>query len=187
MCYHRSQDQGCRRQHAIWVLMSLFWLINACSNSLSDSQPADNSEFQSEPTEEPFYAWDFTMPTFTGDEITLSNLQGQWIVVNFWATWCGPCRDEMPVLQVIHDEFEQLTVLGVNQRETNNEIRPFVEEFEITFPILINPSDQTLLDYWVIGLPQTLVINPEGVIVWRQFGPVELDIFKEQIAEFVNS
>lgn len=180
--FHQSHS----RQNPVWVWIGLLWLLAACTSLSATPASTEIVEAPDEPTEEPFYAWDFTMATVDGDEITLSDLQGQWVVVNFWATWCGPCRDEMPVLQAIHNDFDNLIVLGINQRETIDEIRPFVDEFEITFPVLIDPPDQTLLDYQVIGLPQTLVVNPDGIIVWRQFGPVELSAFEQQITDFVG-
>jgi len=137
------------------------------------------------PTEEPFYAWDFTMSGLDNDNYVLSELRGQWVILNFWATWCGPCVKEMPVLQSIHDQYANLTVLGINQRETNEVIQPFAQEHEINFPILVNPSDQVLINYNVIGLPQTLVVNPDGIIVWRQFGPVLSETFSETISELL--
>lgn len=132
-------------------------------------------------TEEPFYAWDFTIMSLDGGTYTLSEMKGKWVIINFWATWCGPCREEMPVLQSIHDDYSDLTVLAINQRETVDVVRGYVTDAKLSFPILVNPSDQVLLNYSVVGLPQTVVVNPDGIIVWRQFGPLELDTFSMQI------
>lgn len=126
------------------------------------------------------------MSSLDGETYSLSAQRGEWVVVNFWATWCGPCREEMPILQAIHEQFEMVTVLGINQRESVDEVRIFVDEFGISFPVLLNPGDQTLIDYNVMGLPQTVVVNPDGVIVHRQFGPVELDTFSALIADLIN-
>ncbi|MBZ0291068.1 MAG: TlpA family protein disulfide reductase [Anaerolineae bacterium] len=138
-------------------------------------------------TEEPFYAWDFTLQSRAGESYTLSALRGKWVIVNFWATWCGPCREEMPALQAIHDQYGDVMVLGVNQRETVEVIDDFLADTQITFPVLMNPDDAVLLDYNVVGLPQTLVVNPEGIIVWRQFGPVDLETFSAEIASLRNT
>lgn len=130
----------------------------------------------------PFAAWDFTMTTLEDETLTLSALRGRWVIINFWATWCVPCIAEMPVLQAIADASpDDLVVLGINQRETVDRVRDFVDTNGIRFPILVNPPDQVLVDYTVIGLPQTVIVDDAGFIVWRQFGPVALDAFVRQL------
>lgn len=118
----------------------------------------------------PFYAPDFTLSALDGQEITLSEQRGKWVLLNFWATWCGPCRQEMPILQMIAEDYPDVIVVGINQREGAEVIQPFVDALGITFPIALNPNDATLLNYQVIGLPQTFIINPDGEIVAREFG-----------------
>lgn len=130
----------------------------------------------------PFPAWNFTMTTLEDETVTLSALRGRWVIINFWATWCIPCVAEMPVLQAIADASpDDLVVLGINQRETVDQVRDFVDANGIRFPILVNPPDQVLVDYTVIGLPQTIIVDDAGLIVWRQFGPVALDAFAAQL------
>lgn len=163
----------------IWIAVS--FVVTACSQ-----QNTTTLAIPTESMEEPFYAWDFSMESISGTTYTLSELRDQWVIINFWATWCIPCVKEMPVLQEIHDQYTDLTVLGINQRETKDEIQSFSKEHKINFPILVNPSDQVLVDYNVIGLPQTLVVNPDGIIVWRQFGPVLSETFSETITEFLG-
>ena len=131
--------------------------------------------------EEPFYAWDFTMDTLSGDSIRLSDLRGQWVIVNFWATWCVPCRDEMPVLQALYERSD-VTVLAINQREAAAVVQRYADELGLTFPLLLDPPDQTLIDYMVMKLPQTVVVDPAGELVWRQFGPLQLDRFDAELA-----
>lgn len=133
-------------------------------------------------TPEPYYPPDFSVGSLDGTTYTLSELQGQWVIVNFWATWCIPCVTEMPVLeQIANDHADRLLLLGVNMLEGEAEVRQFVDEIGVTFPILINPPDPMLIQYSVVGLPQTLVIAPDGELVWRSFGPVELDTFGAEL------
>jgi thiol-disulfide isomerase/thioredoxin len=94
-------------------------------------------------------------------------------VLNFWATWCAPCVEEMPALQALADEMAaQAVVLGINLREDANTIRAFAAEHRVRFPLLLNPDDATVLAYTVVGLPQTVLIDPSGVVTARAFGPV---------------
>lgn len=123
-------------------------------------------------TPPPELAHDFTLPTLTGQSVTLSRLRGQWVVLNFWATWCPPCVKEMPYLQQLVAE-RQLVVLGVNFNESAETAAQFVAEHGLTFPILLNPDDITLLVYQVRGLPRTFVIAPDGAIALRIVGEIE--------------
>lgn len=117
---------------------------------------------------------DFRLATLAGDEVALHDLRGRWVLVNFWATWCTPCRAEMPTLQRVADTHAgHLTVLGINMREEGTAIQPFLDELGITFVILLQPDNDTLLAYGVRGLPRTFLIDPEGNLVWRQIGPLQ--------------
>lgn len=117
----------------------------------------------------------FTLTTLSGDSIALTDLQGRWVLINFWATWCLPCRTEMPDLQALADRYpNQLTILAINQREPRAIVESFVAELGLTFPILIDPDDATLVNYQVVNLPQSILIDPHGNMVYRQFGPINL-------------
>lgn len=126
---------------------------------------------------------DFTAAALDGTPYTLSALRGRWVLLNFWATWCAPCTAELPALQQIADTYaDAVVVLGVNLRESAATVAPFVAAHKLRFPILIDPDDATLVSYQVIGLPQTLLIAPDGAIVYRQFGPVEFASFSVELA-----
>jgi thiol-disulfide isomerase/thioredoxin len=113
------------------------------------------------------------MTTLDGQQVALRDFRGRWVVLNFWATWCAPCVEEMPALQALADEMAaQAVVLGINLREDSNTIRAFAAEHRVRFPLLLNPDDATVLAYTVVGLPQTVLIDPSGVVMARAFGPV---------------
>lgn len=170
------------------ILLILTSLIAvACSTQGTASSPT-STPASTTPTEEPYYAPDFTMQSLSGDTFTLSNLRGQWVIVNFWATWCVPCVEEMPALQEIANQHaDKLILLGINQREDPNLVRQFADEHNITFPLLLNPDDATLANYQVLKTPQTLIIDPNGELVWRQFGPVELETFNETLTTLFDN
>jgi thiol-disulfide isomerase/thioredoxin len=156
------------RTPARWLLAAIvFTALSACLPVL----------LPTEPTAVPEPAHSFTLSTLDGNSLALSDYQGHWVLVNFWATWCGPCVDEMPYLQELATTHEDLTVLGVNMREQPSDIEPFVNDLGITFPILLNPDDAMLLAYSPQGLPLTYVIAPKGTVVYRQYGPLEPEHF----------
>lgn len=148
------------------ILLSVLFLGAAC-NPAAVSVTA---------TEMPFYAPDFTLMSLDGTAVTLSELRGTPVLINFWATWCVPCIAEMPALQQLADDFgERLIVLGINLREAPDDVSAFVTQYQIDFTILLHPTDDVVLNYQVINLPQTLLVAPDGTVVYRQFGPVNVD------------
>ncbi|MEO0597629.1 MAG: TlpA disulfide reductase family protein, partial [Chloroflexota bacterium] len=154
----------------IWMMACLLTACNSI-NTPNDT-PADDADA-------PVYAWDFTLDSLQGETYTLSDLRGQWVVINFWATWCIPCRDEMPELQAISEIYaDDLIMLGINQRETAEIAMPFVEELGVTFPILMNPSTDTLRDYQIIRLPLTFIVDPRGELAYRHAGPLTVESFE---------
>lgn len=165
------------------IILSL--ILTACASPSSDADTTAQNEPQ--PTQEPFPAWDFTMQSLGGETYTLSDLRGQWVMLNFWATWCGPCVDEMPALQQIaRENSEDVLLLGINFHESADDVQTFVEQNRLTFPMLINPTDGMIADYSVQGLPQTVLIDPEGRLVWRKFGPIDFDTFNEELVQFIQ-
>lgn len=122
------------------------------------------------PADDRWFAPDFELRTLTGAPLRLSDLRGGWVIVTFWATWCAPCAEELPALQTLYDSGV-VSVIAVNLREGEETVRPYVDRLGLRFPILLQPTDPVVLDYAVVGLPQTFVITPEGEVVWRGFGP----------------
>lgn len=148
---------------------TIVWLVcflGGCTLASQGTPPVATNEREPAP--------DFRLTTLDGQTVTLSDLQGRWVLINFWATWCSPCREELPYLQTLAaTHADQLTILGINMRESETAIEPFVAELGLTFPILLQPDDNTLLNYGVRGLPLTFLIDPEGNLVWRQVGPFQ--------------
>ncbi len=118
--------------------------------------------------EEGHLAPDFTLKTLEGHTVRLSELRGQKVVlINFWATWCPPCRIEMPAMQQIYSEYKAkgLEILAVNiEPDAQEEIRDFVKELRLTFPILLDPDMKITRNFRLIGLPVSILIDRQGVI-----------------------
>jgi len=109
---------------------------------------------------------DFSLPALDGGAQNLRDYRGQVVVLNFWASWCGPCRAEMPDLQAVYSELRGrgFVVLGLNQSEPRDRVEGFAREFGLTFPILLDESRSVARQYGVRALPTTFMIDGGGVI-----------------------
>ena len=118
---------------------------------------------------------DFTLTNLDGESVTLSQFRGQPVVVNFWATWCVPCRREMPAFQKAFDagQEDELVILALNLEEDASLVEPFVEEFGLTFEILYDSDGAVNKLYRVTGLPRTIFVDRQGVIQNIQVGEVQ--------------
>jgi thiol-disulfide isomerase/thioredoxin len=120
---------------------------------------------------------DFELEGLDGKTYRLSDYRGKWVLVNYWATWCPPCREELPELEVFHDNHKDkdAVVLGVAMERINKErLQAFVDEQFLSYPILMmKPGASTELGR-IPGLPTSYLINPQGELAARQVGPVTL-------------
>jgi peroxiredoxin len=113
-----------------------------------------------------FTAPDFTLDILGGGTVSLSDLRGQAVLVNFWATWCPPCRAEMPAIQRVYDRYRDqgFTVLAVDLQEDDAQVAGFAEEMGLTFPILMDRDGSVFARYRVMGLPSTFFVDQNGII-----------------------
>jgi len=113
---------------------------------------------------------DFALQTLDGETVRLSDYRGQVVLINTWATWCPPCRDEMPDLEAYYRrrQADGFVVLAVNSQESPGTVAAFLEEHDFTFPVLLDPDGVVTKDYRVYGLPTSFFIGRDGVVrgVW---------------------
>ncbi len=109
---------------------------------------------------------DFLLKTLDGGEIRFSELRGKAVIVNLWATWCGPCRKEMPQFVAAYDRYqgEGLEIIAVNVQESPSIIQPFVDDFGMDFPVALDKRGAVSDKYRILGLPMTYFIDRQGVI-----------------------
>ena len=122
----------------------------------------------------------YTMPD--GSTHTLSQLRGKKVLVNFWATWCGPCRSEMPDLQkALGETGDAVVVLGVNKAQELKEIAPFADELRISFPLIANPAGDIAGRYGAQNLPTSYFVNSDGTIGLKKTGVMNYTFIKAHI------
>jgi len=118
---------------------------------------------------------DFALPDLDERTIRLSEYRGKVVFLNFWATWCKPCREEMPSMEVLYKTFEQdgLVVLAVSidRVTTKKDIPPYVKALNLSFPILVDSWGQTDQRYKLLGVPETYIIDQRGILREKVIGP----------------
>ena len=157
-----------------WARQSCAGLVLAAALSVTGVQAANE-------TDSPV---DFTLPSLDGGDVSLSDFRGEWVVVNYWATWCAPCRKEMPELSELNEQRPDVTVLGLAYEDIeDSEFRAFLAAQPVSYPILrvdvYHPPEP-------FGAPQvlptTIILDPRGLAVKSFLGPVT----RESIEQFVD-
>ena len=117
---------------------------------------------------------DFWLKNLKGETVKLSDYEGRPVLVNFWATWCGPCQIEMPLIQKYHEKYDdKLVVLAVDDAEPQKDVEKFVSEYGLTFQVLMDPNHYTEDLYRVRAFPTTFFINQDGMIRNQHIGQLE--------------
>lgn len=112
-----------------------------------------------------------------GDSVSLEEQRGKVVLLNVWATWCHPCRTEIPELRVVHSKYKdrgfELIGVSVDADGDDEPLRAFMREFEMTYPIWRDPDERVSAQFLVIGVPATFLIDREGIIRWKRTGPIQ--------------
>lgn len=115
---------------------------------------------------------DFTLKSHGGGNLKLSEFRGQVVMINFWASWCGPCRQEMPLIEQLHQRYSPLgfTVLGVNVEEDSSKAQELLRELRVSFPILFDTSNSASKLYNVSAMPSTVFVDRDGKLRYLHKG-----------------
>ena len=145
----------------------LFWLgWQSLDNRTASSNPSIIRPGQPAP--------DFSLPAFSGETVRLSDLKGQVVLVNLWATWCPPCKQEMPAIDAFYRAHREagFTVLMVNVQEDGGTVQAFIKANDFSFPALLDTQGELMNLYGVHGLPTTFIIDRNGRVRHIQTGAI---------------
>ncbi len=135
---------------------------------------------------------DFLLPTADGGELRLSDLRGSPVLVNFWASWCTPCRKEMPEIVRAYDAHEAggLVVVAIDLQENDEQVREFAAEYGMKFPVVIDRTGQ-VAQAWRIGgpiegIPSSYFIDADGVVLARYYGPMTAETIERELEKILE-
>ncbi|GFP77418.1 TlpA family protein disulfide reductase [Clostridium fungisolvens] len=122
-------------------------------------------------------AIDFKLKTLDGKEISLSDFKGKRVFLNFWATWCPPCRQEMPELEKLYQESNDsdLVILTINLGEDNKTVRSFMDKNKYNFNVALDLDQSVAIKYNIVSIPTSILIDSEGNLVSKKIGPMTLE------------
>ncbi|MDJ0806414.1 MAG: TlpA disulfide reductase family protein [Gammaproteobacteria bacterium] len=133
---------------------------------------------------------DFTLKSLSGENLKLSELRGEVVMVNFWASWCGPCRQEMPLLDQLYQRYQPMgfTILGVNVEEDPGLARKVLKEQPVSFPILFDRRNQVSELYQVSAMPSTFLVDRDGKLrfLHKGYKPGYEEHYQAQIRELIR-
>ena len=133
---------------------------------------------------------DFTLENLDGEKVSLSDFKGQTILLNFWATWCGPCRSEMPSMESLYKELQSLgfVLLSVNLKETRSDVAEYVKKAKISFPVLLDTTGEIGGIYGAQSIPLSFLIDTKGFVVGAVLGAKDWNSTKiKDIIKFIQA
>lgn len=144
---------------------------------------ASTQDFSTVPVQVDFPAPELNLTTLNGDPASLSDYLGRVVLVNLWATWCPPCREEMPTLKAFHEKYqsEGFVLIAISQGETRDIVLPFINEFDLTFPIWLDTGSQAGRSFNTMNLPSSYVIDRNGRVRLMWIGGIS----KRNLEKFV--
>ena len=133
---------------------------------------------------------DFTLKSNNGKNLRLSEQRGQVVLLNFWATWCGPCRQEMPILDTLHQQYQKLgfTVMGINVDQQRSAAERILKDIPVSFPVLFDSGSTVSEQYQVDAMPTTVLIDRDGNMRYlhRGYQSGSEDLYETQIKTLVR-
>jgi cytochrome c biogenesis protein CcmG, thiol:disulfide interchange protein DsbE len=172
----QEKPRGGLTPGSIVLLTGIVLVIVVVALGLARSRMSQPTQGQTAP--------DFTVTTFDGDTVNLSDYRGQVVVLNFWASWCVPCRVEAPALERVWQDYRDrgVVVLGVTYADTERDSRAFIEEFGLTYPNAPDTGTRISRElYFITGAPESFFIDRDGQVVDFVIGAVDEDDLRARL------
>jgi thiol-disulfide isomerase/thioredoxin len=191
-----GQDDGgespARTRKAMWLAMGavalalgLIWLAPGVGHFDGESSPTevggDPDDALATGKVAPMH---FTLKDMNGVDVDLASFKGRVVLINFWATWCGPCRAEIPSLVELQNEYrDHLTILGVSIDDPAEKLKPYAAEFKMNYPVLVGNGHQDMQDAFgpLLGIPVTVIVGRDGRIAKKHSGIATKEQFEREI------
>jgi thiol-disulfide isomerase/thioredoxin len=159
---------------ALILLAALLMLVTGCHTSKEESSTPESASTV-KGIEIGSIAPDFTLINLEGETINLSDFKSSPVMLNFWATWCGPCRNEMPYIQEVYEKWKDsnLVILTINNREEISTVSQFMQENDLSFPVLLDTLGDVFSKYEIRYIPTTFFIDKDGIIKDKRIGSFE--------------
>ena len=187
-----AQNDSMKQMRNLWiyrfrivVTLTLLMVAVACSSSSQPEATKDDNPkaFACAPDAEDA-PLDFTLKDMDDNDVTLASFKGKVILVNFWATWCAPCKAEIPAFVELQEQYsDDLQILGISVDDTVEDMRPYAAEFKVNYPFLVGLGRQDVEDAYgpLFGIPQSFVISRDGKICKKHAGIASKQQFEEEI------
>ncbi|GLC29131.1 TlpA disulfide reductase family protein [Clostridium omnivorum] len=150
--------------------------------SVKDSKNSINKKNQETITKEK--AIDFKLKDLNGKNVSLSDFKGKKVLLNFWATWCPPCRAEMPDIEKLYQENKDsdLVILGINLGEDTQTVKSFIDKNKYNFNILLDSDQAVAIKYNIVSIPTSFFIDKEGNIVYKKVGAMSIEEMRDNVS-----
>ena len=132
---------------------------------------------------------DFTLPQLDGHDLRLSSYRGKVVLLDFWATWCDPCREEIPHLVELQQRYGEsgLQIIGVSMDDSSDPVRPFSQQFHMNYPIVMGTAQTGAMYGGILGLPIAFLIGRDGRIYAKHIGATSAEVFEKEIKSLLQS
>jgi thiol-disulfide isomerase/thioredoxin len=132
---------------------------------------------------------DFTLPTLDGQDLRLSSYRGKVVLLDFWATWCDPCREEIPHLIELQKTYGDrgLQVIGISMDDSPEPVRPFYQQFHMNYPVVIGTAKTGELYGGILGLPTAFLIGRDGRIDAKLTGATDASVFEKKVKRLIDT
>jgi thiol-disulfide isomerase/thioredoxin len=149
---------------------------------------ASTDDLSAVPAQVDFASPELTLEDLSGKSVSLDDYLGSVVLVNLWATWCPPCREEMPALQTFYEKYRSggFVLIAINQEETREVVEPFVKEFGLTFPIWLDLNYQAEREFKTDSLPSSFVIDRTGKVRLMWFGSISKKNLEKYVTDIIK-